>query len=192
MRVSSVYAPLTPSLDNTSCESDEYTDFNLQELSTPPNDAREVPLLEHTGFHESFVELWCCVYALLPYNSLLQSDDSHGYGEAWLSARREPNSGATEEGARSRFGKRSYLVMLSTLSSVKVLKLTRRRDGLIRVFIKMSCYVWWLCMATNISVQYNGELLPDSIMLTEGYYHRGARLCSTGHPGSSAGNYVNF
>ena len=28
------------------------------------------------------------------------------------------------------------------------------------------CYVWWLCMAINISVQHNGGLLPDIILLT--------------------------
>ena len=34
-------------------------------------------------------------------------------------------------------------------------------------------------MAINISVQYNGGLLSDIIiLLTRGYYHRGARLCS--------------
>ena len=26
-------------------------------------------------------------------------------------------------------------------------------------------------MVINISVQYNGELLPDIILLTQGYYH---------------------
>ena len=31
-------------------------------------------------------------------------------------------------------------------------------------------------MAINISVQYNGGLLPDVILLTRGYYHRGDRL----------------
>ena len=30
-------------------------------------------------------------------------------------------------------------------------------------------------MAINISVQYNGGLLPDIILLTQGYYHRGTR-----------------
>ena len=28
-------------------------------------------------------------------------------------------------------------------------------------------------MVINISVQYNGGLFPDIIMLTQGYYHRG-------------------
>ena len=28
-------------------------------------------------------------------------------------------------------------------------------------------------MAINVSVQYNGGLLPDIIMLTQCYYHRG-------------------
>ena len=31
-------------------------------------------------------------------------------------------------------------------------------------------------MAINISVQYNGGLLPDIILLTQGYYPRGTRL----------------
>ena len=30
-------------------------------------------------------------------------------------------------------------------------------------------------MAINISVQYNGGLLPDIILLTQGYYHWGTR-----------------
>ena len=33
------------------------------------------------------------------------------------------------------------------------------------------------CMAiNNVSVQYNGGLLPDIILLTQCYYHRGNRL----------------
>ena len=40
----------------------------------------------------------------------------------------------------------------------------------------MFCYVWWLCMVIDISVQYNGGFLPDIILLTQGYYHRGTRL----------------
>ena len=31
-------------------------------------------------------------------------------------------------------------------------------------------------MVINVSVQYNGRLLPDIILLTQGYYHRGTRL----------------
>ena len=31
-------------------------------------------------------------------------------------------------------------------------------------------------MGIDVSVQYNGGLLPDMIMLTQGYYHRGTRL----------------
>ena len=37
-------------------------------------------------------------------------------------------------------------------------------------------YAWWLCMAINISVHHNGGLLPDIILLTQSYYHRGTRL----------------
>ena len=32
------------------------------------------------------------------------------------------------------------------------------------------------CMAINVSVRYDGGLLPDIILLTECYYHRGTRL----------------
>ena len=31
-------------------------------------------------------------------------------------------------------------------------------------------------MGINVSVQYNDGLLPDVILLIQGYYHRGARL----------------
>ena len=34
-------------------------------------------------------------------------------------------------------------------------------------------------MAINVSVQYNGGLLPDIILLTQCYYHRGTRLNAT-------------
>ena len=31
-------------------------------------------------------------------------------------------------------------------------------------------------MVINVSVQYNGGLLPDNILLTQCYFHRGTRL----------------
>ena len=34
---------------------------------------------------------------------------------------------------------------------------------------------WCPCMAMNVSVQYNGGLLPDIILLTQFYFHRGTR-----------------
>ena len=34
-------------------------------------------------------------------------------------------------------------------------------------------------MVINISVQYNGGLLPDIILLTQGYYQWGTRLNTT-------------
>ena len=43
-------------------------------------------------------------------------------------------------------------------------------------FILTFCYVRWLCMAINISVQYNGGLLPDIVLLPQGYYPRRTRL----------------
>ena len=42
--------------------------------------------------------------------------------------------------------------------------------------VVMLGYDWWLCMVINISVQYNGGLLPDIILLTQGYYQWGTRL----------------
>ena len=37
-------------------------------------------------------------------------------------------------------------------------------------------FCWCPCMAINVSVQYNGGFLPDIILLTQCYYHRGTRL----------------
>ena len=39
-----------------------------------------------------------------------------------------------------------------------------------------SLFVWYPCMAINVSVQYNGGLLPGIILLPQCYYHRGTRL----------------
>ena len=35
---------------------------------------------------------------------------------------------------------------------------------------------WCPCMAINVSIHYNGGLLPDIILLTQCYLHRGTRL----------------
>ena len=37
-------------------------------------------------------------------------------------------------------------------------------------------FFWCPCMASNVSVQYNGGFLPDIILLAQCYYHRGTRL----------------
>ena len=37
-------------------------------------------------------------------------------------------------------------------------------------------FFWCPCMASNVSVQYNGGFLPDIKLLTQCYYHRGTRL----------------
>ena len=37
-------------------------------------------------------------------------------------------------------------------------------------------FFWCPGMAINVSVQYNGGLLPDIILLTQCYFHRGTRL----------------
>ena len=44
------------------------------------------------------------------------------------------------------------------------------------VSVLFSMFFWCPCMAINVSVQYNGGLLPDIILLTQCYYHRGTRL----------------
>ena len=35
---------------------------------------------------------------------------------------------------------------------------------------------WCPCMAINVSIHYNGGLLPDIILLTQCYLNRGTRL----------------
>ena len=37
-------------------------------------------------------------------------------------------------------------------------------------------FFWCPCMAINVSVQYNGGPLPDIILLTQCYFHRGTLL----------------
>ena len=41
--------------------------------------------------------------------------------------------------------------------------------------VLFSLFLWCPCMAINVSVQYNGGLLPDIILLTQSYCHRGTR-----------------
>ena len=55
------------------------------------------------------------------------------------------------------------MVLLSTLLVLSSLCTT----------VFMFCYD---CVVINVSVQYNGEFLPDIILLTQGYYHWGTRL----------------
>ena len=43
-------------------------------------------------------------------------------------------------------------------------------------FVFAGLFFWCPCMAINVSVQYNGGLLPDIILLTQCYYHRGTYL----------------
>ena len=47
------------------------------------------------------------------------------------------------------------------------------------VSILFLLFFWYRCMAINVSVQYNGGLLPDIILLTQCYFHRRTRLNST-------------
>ena len=44
------------------------------------------------------------------------------------------------------------------------------------VSVLILLFFWCPCMASNVSVQYNGGLLPDIILLIQCYFHRGTRL----------------
>ena len=37
-------------------------------------------------------------------------------------------------------------------------------------------FFWCPCLAIDVNVQYNGGLLPDIILLTQCYFHRGTRF----------------
>ena len=50
-------------------------------------------------------------------------------------------------------------------------------DGVLHcVWFVFNVFLVSLCMAINVNVQYNGGLLPDIILLTKCYLHRG-RTC---------------
>ena len=38
-------------------------------------------------------------------------------------------------------------------------------------------FFWCPCMAINVNVQYNGGFLPNIILWTQCYLHRGTRFC---------------
>ena len=59
--------------------------------------------------------------------------------------------------------------------------LEKERDFRLAVRTKMLLlkFFWCSCMAINVTVEYNGGLLPDIILLTRCYYHRGTRLNTT-------------
>ena len=44
------------------------------------------------------------------------------------------------------------------------------------VSVLFSMFFWCPCLAINVNVQYDGGLLPDVILLTRCYFHRGTRL----------------
>ena len=53
--------------------------------------------------------------------------------------------------------------------------ITTMFDDLLDYNVFVSLFFWCPCMAiNNVSVQYNGELLPDIILLTQCYYHHKA------------------
>ena len=49
-------------------------------------------------------------------------------------------------------------------------------DGVLHRLCFVLLFFWCPGMAINVSVQYNGGLLPDIILLTQYYFHRGTRL----------------
>ena len=72
----------------------------------------------------------------------------------------------------SRRSIRSYNIQVKKFVSVIVLDLSLLFDDVL--FCLPFC--WCPCMAINVSVQYDGGFLPDIILLTQWYYHRGTRL----------------
>ena len=44
------------------------------------------------------------------------------------------------------------------------------------VSVLILMFFWRPCMAIDVSIQYNGGLLPDIILFTQCYFHRGTRL----------------
>ena len=62
----------------------------------------------------------------------------------------------------------------SVLVSMIVLDSSLLFDNVL--FVLSSLFFWCPCMAINVRVQYNGGLLPDIILLTQCYHHRGTRL----------------
>ena len=44
------------------------------------------------------------------------------------------------------------------------------------IYVLFLLLFWCPCMVINVSIQYNGGLLPDIILLTQCYFHRGTRL----------------
>ena len=50
-------------------------------------------------------------------------------------------------------------------------------DDLLDYNVFVSLFFWCPCIAiNNVSVQYNGGLLLDIVLMTQCYYHQGARL----------------
>ena len=52
-------------------------------------------------------------------------------------------------------------------------------DGVLHTYIVSVLFLlffWCPCMAIDVNAQYNGGLLPDIILLTQYYYHRGTGL----------------
>ena len=56
-----------------------------------------------------------------------------------------------------------------------VLDLSLLFDGVLFCFV-FPFVGWCPCMAISVSVQYDGGFLPDIILLTQCYYHRGTTL----------------
>ena len=54
--------------------------------------------------------------------------------------------------------------------------ITTMFDDVLHIFVFFFLFVWCHCMAINVSVQYNGGLLPDIILLPQCYSHRGTRF----------------
>ena len=65
-----------------------------------------------------------------------------------------------------------WLCVYSLCNSITITTMFDDRCTTLFLFLLL---FWCPCMAINVSVQYNGGLLPDIVRLTPCYYHRGTR-----------------
>ena len=104
-------------------------------------------------------------------------------GKEWLNYSREKNQG--------KHCRRKVEKICATPAEMST-SLTSRINGTTHVHINWSnaiheraapvtgttlrLFIWCPWMAINVRVQYNGGLLPDIILFTQCYHHRGTRL----------------
>ena len=73
-----------------------------------------------------------------------------------------------------------YRTLLTLLIAIELIAMQEHQTKVVYYIVSVLLFLlffWCLCMAINVSVQqYNGGLLPDIILLTRSYFHRGTPL----------------